>query len=184
MEAARVTDMRQRLDAVAARVEAALDLARGGDVAVHALDTLQRQVDELHADQNELVQSIDKRIQGVEVRTRLRQRESRSARRAELLRLRQRVYAPPDMFGSSRLRALDWRASERALASASATDLAGPALSAVRQGHDAGAAWHVFAHGLAVFFGTLLTLIVVLARVTGDHVRDAWDHLMALFARD
>jgi hypothetical protein len=175
-DAPRVPELGRRVDALAARVEDALDLARGGDVSVHALSTLQRQVDALRMELSELSE-----------RTRLRQREARMARtaqRAELLRLRMRVYAPPGTFGSSRLRAIERRAEQRAIASSSGSDLSGPALDAVRQGHDAGAAWRVFSHGIVVFFGALLTLIVVVARLTGEHLRDAWDHLMALFGRD
>ena len=183
-EGARVADLRDRLDAVAARAEAALDFARGGDVAVHSLDTLQRQVDALRAGHAESSQAVEQRLSAIEDRTRQRQRAAHAARRAELMRLRMRVYAPPETVGSSRLRALQRRADERALTSTGAGALGGSALAAVRHGHDAGAAWHVFSHGVVVFFGTLLTLLVVLARVTGDRVRDAWDHLIALFARD
>jgi hypothetical protein len=183
-EASRVTELGSRVDALAERVESALDFARGGDVSVHALSTLQQQIDELRGERSTLAQHIEARMHSVETGSRLRQREARTARRAELLRLRQRVYAPPESFGSSRLRGIERRASERALVAGGASDLVGSSLYAVRQGHDAGAAWHVFSHGIVVFFGALLTLIVVLARVTGEHLADAWDHLMALFGRD
>jgi hypothetical protein len=183
-DAERVPELGRRVDALAARVEDALDLARGGDVSVHAHSTLQRQVDELRLEQSELSETLATRIRALEERTRLRQREARTARRAELLRLRLLVYAPPETFGSSRLRAIERRAEQRAFASSGASELSGPALDAVRQGHDAGAAWRVFSHGIVVFFGALLTLIVVVARLTGEHLRDAWDHLMALFDHD
>lgn len=183
-EAARVPDLGQRIDTLAARVEDALDLARGGDVSLSALGTLQEQVTALRQEQAGLSQTLDARLRALDDVTRLRQREVRTAQRAELLRLRQRLYAPPETLGSSRLRAVARRAEERAIGSSGAGALSGPALATMRRGRDAGAAWRTFSHGLAVFFGTLWTLLVVLGRVTGEHLRDAWDHLMALFGRE
>jgi hypothetical protein len=101
-----------------------------------------------------------------------------------LQRLRARVYAPPATFGSSRVRAIERRAEEHASVSTGGSDLSAVALADVRQRRDASAAWHAFSHGIAVFFGALLTLLVVLAHVTGEQLRAAWEHLMALFGRE
>lgn len=91
---ARLAELEQRLEAQGARLDAAGEAARGGDVTLGTLADLQQQVETLRQEHAQMAEQTATRLREADERCRTRQLRTRTARRQELQRLRRWAYAP------------------------------------------------------------------------------------------
>lgn len=194
-EAARLAAMEQRLDALARQLDETHGAARAGDVTLHSLAELQRQIQDLRLDHAHATMDLTAQVRQADDRCRLRQRRARASARLELLQLRRRVYAHATgqvAYSRSTLRSTGrsvgapnepagtppiWPAAQGAGArNVNATVRPGGEM-------DTATAWRAVRLTTVAMVRALFALIVVLAHLAVEDVRAASQHLAELFHR-
>jgi hypothetical protein len=193
---ARLRAVEQRLERLAESVEQARDATRGADVTLESLAALQQRLDDLRRDQAHLLAEIAERAREADERCRLRQRQVRTARRAEAQWLRRRLYAKEAALAQTRVPA-DAGAHPRATATLATTsagagrwemvESSAPADDEPAVFHtaddalDARDAWRAVWQSLAALLRALWAWIVIVAHLAADDMRAAAQQIANLF---
>ncbi|HEX9414462.1 MAG TPA: hypothetical protein VF916_13230 [Ktedonobacterales bacterium] len=176
---ARLGAIEQRLDALAIRLDQTQAAARGSDVTLNTLATLQQQLEEVRQDQAQLTMGVTEELRQADDRCRMRQRRARAVDRMEMLQLRRRVYAPAIVRRVSAVESSFPAGVRRGASAASSwrTPAQDPrAAAALRDAlvpGDAATAWRTVGRAAAALIRAIFALVVVLARLAAHDIRNA-----------